>query len=88
MEFSKKHLNDVFPLDGIQRVSVRDKILRESISNLLMHRDFSGGYVPKPVVERDKITTENAKLAYCAAPIDLGKRDTLLAISYAGLEPL
>ena len=64
MEFGKKHLNDVFTLDGIQRVSARDKILREIISNLLMHRDFSSGYVPKFVIERDKITTENANLAH------------------------
>ena len=64
MEFGKKHLNDVFTLDGIQRVSARDKILREIIANLLMHRDFSSGYVPKLVIERDKITTENANLAH------------------------
>ncbi|MFU0515170.1 AAA family ATPase, partial [Gardnerella swidsinskii] len=38
MEFGKKHLNDVFTLDGVQRISARDKILREIISNLLMHR--------------------------------------------------
>lgn len=64
MEFGKKHLNDVFTLDGIQRVSARDKILREIISNLLMHCDFSSGYVPKLIIERDKITTENANLAH------------------------
>jgi len=64
MEFGKKHLNDVFTMDGIQRVSARDKILREIISNLLMHRDFSSGYVPKLVIERNTITTENANLAH------------------------
>ena len=64
IEFGKKHLNDVFTLDGIQRVSARDKILREIISNLLIHRDFSGGYVPKLVIERDKIIIENASFAH------------------------
>lgn len=64
MEFGKKHLNDVFTLDGIQRVSARDKILREIISNLLMHRDISSGYVPKLVIERDRIITENANLVH------------------------
>ncbi len=64
MEFGRKHLNDVFTLDGIQRVSARDAILREIISNSLMHRDFAGGYVPKFVIERDKIITENANLAH------------------------
>ena len=64
MEFGKKHLNDLFTMDGIQRVSARDKILREIISNLLMHRDFSSGYVAKLLIERDKITTENANLTH------------------------
>lgn len=64
LEFGKKHLNDVFTLDGVQRISTKDKILREIISNLLMHSDFSSGYVPKLVIERDKITTENANLAH------------------------
>lgn len=64
MEFGKKHLNDVFTLDGIQRVSARDKILREIISNLLMHRDISSGYVSKLVIERDRIITENANLVH------------------------
>lgn len=40
MEFGKRHLNDLFTLDGIQRVSSRDAILREIISNLLMHKGF------------------------------------------------
>ena len=51
-------------MGGVQKISVRDKILREIISNLLMHRDFSSGYVPKLVIERDKLTTENANLAH------------------------
>ena len=29
-----------------------------------MHRDFTSGYVPKLVIERDKLTTENANLAH------------------------
>ncbi len=54
IEFGQKHLNDQFTMDGIQRISARDKILREIISNLLMHRDFSSGYVPKLLIENDK----------------------------------
>lgn len=41
MDFGKKHLNDIFVLDGTQSVSARDKILREIISNILAHRDYS-----------------------------------------------
>lgn len=64
MEFGKKHLNDTFNLDGVQSVSARNHILREIISNLLMHRDFSNAYVAKLVIERNRIYTENANLSH------------------------
>lgn len=64
MEFGKKHLNDTFNLDGIQSVSARNHILREIISNLLMHRDFSNAYVAKLVIEKNRIYTENANLSH------------------------
>lgn len=64
MAFGRKHLNDTFHLDGIQSVSARDNILREIISNLLAHRDFSNAYVAKLVIERDRIYTENANLSH------------------------
>ena len=64
MAFGKKHLNDTFQLDGTVRVSPRDRILREIVSNLLVHRDFSNAYVAKLVIERDRIYTENANLSH------------------------
>ncbi len=33
--FGKKHLNDLFTMEGIISISARDKILREIVSNLL-----------------------------------------------------
>ena len=45
MQFARKHLNDKFYLEGVQRVSLRDKITREMISNILMHREFSSSFV-------------------------------------------
>lgn len=64
MAFGKKHLNDTFHLDGIQSVSARDNILREIVSNLLAHRDFSNSYVAKLVIEQECIFTENANLSH------------------------
>ncbi|MCM1154990.1 MAG: putative DNA binding domain-containing protein [Roseburia sp.] len=62
--FGQKHLNDVFVMEGVQRISARDKILREIVSNLLMHRDFSSGFVPKMLIEQKQIVTENANLSH------------------------
>ena len=58
--FGKKHLSDPFVLDGVQRVSARDNILREIVSNLLAHRDYASGYVAKFVIEKERMYTENA----------------------------
>lgn len=63
MDFCRKHLNDSFTMDGIQRISARDGILREIISNFLCHRDFSSGYIPSIVIERKQIVVKNGNVA-------------------------
>ena len=73
MEFGKKHLNDVFVLDGTQSVSARDKILREVVSNILAHRDFSNAYTAKLVIERNRIYTENSNLPHGHGELQLNK---------------
>lgn len=69
MQFGQRHLNDRFVLveeedekgnKTIQNVSARDRILREIVGNILMHRDFSSGYVAKMVIEKNRIEIINA----------------------------
>ncbi len=62
--FGKKHLNDLFTMDGMISVSARDKILREIVSNLLAHRDFSNAYVAKFVIEKERVFTENSNRSH------------------------
>ena len=59
MQFAQKHLSDKFFMEGSQTVSLRDKITREVISNILMHREFSSAYVSKFVIEKERFYTEN-----------------------------
>lgn len=73
MDFGKKHLNDVFVLDGEQSVSARDKILREIISNILAHRDYSSAYSAKLVIEKDNMYTENSNLPHGHGELQLNK---------------
>ena len=73
MEFGKKHLNDSFVLDGDQSVSARDKILREIISNILAHRDYSSAYTAQFVIEKDKIFTKNSNLPHGHGELQLNK---------------
>ena len=80
MDFGRRHLNDRFVLveeldengeKSIQNISVRDKILREIVGNVLMHRDFSSGYVAKMVIEKDKVEITNANRAHGFGNLDI-----------------
>ena len=63
MEFGKKHLPDKFFLENTMNKSLRNIILREMISNILMHREFSSSYTAKFVIEKDRMYVENANRA-------------------------
>ena len=63
MAFGRKHLPDPFFLEGDQRKSLRGILLREMISNLLIHREFTSTYQAKFVIEKDRMYTQNANRA-------------------------
>ena len=73
--FGEKHLNDLFTMDGMISVSSRSKILREIVSNLLAHRDYSNGYVAKMVIEQKQLYTENANRAHSFGSLSLANFD-------------
>ena len=70
MQFIAKHLNDKFYLEGDQRVSLRDKIFRESVSNLLIHREFANPFPAKLIIERDRVYIENSNKPHGNGIID------------------
>lgn len=70
MKFIAKHLNDKFYLEKDQRISLRDKIFREVISNILIHREFLNPYPAKLVIESDKVYTENSNKPHKNGIID------------------
>lgn len=63
MEFARKHLLDKFFLEDVNRVSLRNILAREMISNTLMHREFTSSYIAKFVIEKDRMYVENANRA-------------------------
>lgn len=73
MDFGKKHLNDVFVMEGDQSISARDKILREIISNILAHRDYSNAYAAQFVIEKDRVYTKNSNLPHGHGGLQLNK---------------
>lgn len=63
MDFGKKHLPDKFFLENDVNKSLRNTILREMVSNVLMHREFTNSYTAKFVIEKECMYVENANRA-------------------------
>ncbi|VDN47983.1 conserved protein of unknown function [Petrocella atlantisensis] len=70
MQFVAKHLNDKFYLEGDQRVSLRDKIFREAMTNLLIHREFSNPFPAKLIIEKNRVYIENSNKPHGNGIID------------------
>lgn len=60
LEFGRKNLPDKFFLEDTVNKSLRNTIVREMVSNALMHREFTSSYTAKFVIEKDRMYVENA----------------------------
>jgi ATP-dependent DNA helicase RecG len=70
VEFIAKHTLDRFFLIEGQSVSVRSKISRELVSNILVHREYTSAYPAKIIIESCRIVTENWCLPKTPGRID------------------
>ena len=59
MGFIQKHTCDPFYLEGVQSVSLRDKIAREIVSNSLAHREYSSTIPARIIIEKDRLSADN-----------------------------
>ena len=69
-QFVQKHLPDPFYLEGDQRISLRDKIFREVIANLLVHREYTSAYPAQLIIEPERVLVRNASRAVGHGPIN------------------
>jgi ATP-dependent DNA helicase RecG len=70
MDFVAKHLPDPFYLEGDVRVSLREKIFREVVANLLVHREYLNGRPARFVIYADRVEVDNANHAVSHGPLD------------------
>lgn len=70
MQFIAKHLNDKFYLEKDQRVSLRDTIFREVVSNILVHREFLNPFPVKFIIENGRVFVENSNKPHGNGTID------------------
>ena len=70
MGFISKHLPEKFHLDGDQRINVRDKLFREIVGNLLVHREYVSPFPAKLIIDKFKVSTENWNKSHSIGNID------------------
>lgn len=68
--FGQKHLPDPFYLEETHRVSVRDNIMREIASNILIHREYVKAFPAKIIIEKERLLAENGNRAVNYGRID------------------
>ncbi|HBA84814.1 MAG TPA: AAA family ATPase [Verrucomicrobia bacterium] len=59
MGFVEKHLNDPFYLEGDMRISLRDKIFREAVSNIVSHREYTSAAPARLIIYKDRVILDN-----------------------------
>ena len=75
VSFCEKWLPDSFVLDGGQRKSARDVIVRELVCNCLIHRELVSPHIARITIDGEGIRTRNASRALFAGPVTLESLD-------------
>lgn len=70
MGFVAKHLPDTFYMDDNQRVSLRNKIFREVVASIIVHREYTDAYPCSFIIYHDHVETQNANNPHGTGPIN------------------
>jgi len=70
-EFINRHLPDKFYMEGDQRIDLRDKIFREVIGNIIVHREYTDATATELIIEEDAVRTINPNNPYFNGVMDL-----------------
>jgi len=71
MNFAANHLPDKFHLDeNMRRVSLREKIFREVVANVLVHREYTNAMPANFIIYTDRVEVGNANKPNKYGPIN------------------
>ena len=70
MDFVEKHLNDPFYLEGYQRISLRSRIFRELVANLIAHREYTSPAPATMTIYNDRVEFKNPNIPHYWGRID------------------
>ncbi len=71
MAFVVKHLPDKFYMQQDQRISLRDKLFREVIANMIIHREYTNAYPSTFVIYNNCVETKNANRPHLFGQVKL-----------------
>lgn len=69
-QFINKHLPEKFFMEGDQRIDLRDKIFREVIGNVIVHREYTSALSTDMIITKDSVTVTNPNKPLFHGPID------------------
>lgn len=69
-QFINKHLPEKFYLEGDQRIDLRDKIFREVIGNIIVHREYTSALSTDIIITGSEVTLTNPNRPLFHGPID------------------
>jgi len=70
MGFVEKHLEDPFYLEGTASVSLRARIFRELVANIIAHREYTSAAPATMVIYKEKVEFKNPNVPHGRGPID------------------
>ena len=70
MEFIERHLPDPFYMERDVRISLRDKIFRELVANLLVHREYTKADVARILIYQDRVEFSNPTIPHWGGNFD------------------
>lgn len=71
MDFAARHLPDKFHLEGDTRISLRERIFREIIANLIVHREYTNAHSATFTIFKDRVEVLNANNPNGSGPISI-----------------
>jgi ATP-dependent DNA helicase RecG len=71
MDFVKKHLPDPFYEENGIRISLRYKIFREIVANILVHAEYTAPFFTRFIIYKDRVEAENPSRAFKSGEITL-----------------
>jgi ATP-dependent DNA helicase RecG len=69
-QFINKHLPEKFYVEGDQRIDLRDKIFREVIGNIIVHREYTSAISTDLIISETEVTLTNPNKPLFHGPIN------------------